>query len=718
MLQFRGIALLLGIALYLGGKVESGELYDYYSSGGIESGLEEDGTDFALNGKYIQLVSGSLHYFRIHPEHWRSSLRKMRACGLNAVTTYIPWNLHEPREDEFVVSGFVDFREFLRVAEEEDLFVIVRPGPYICSEWEFGGLPSYLLRDPDMVVRTSNPQYLERVRKYFEFLIPILAEYQWSPGNPRPIIAAQVENEYGVFPEADAEPDTAYLVYVRDLMVEMGLDRVLFFTSDTPTEFEDRGAIPGVLMTANFRGAAEQELRKLQELQPGKPSWVMELWVGWFDHWMGGFHHTVPIQTVLGDIETVFHGFNGSVNMYMFQGGSTRGFMSGANSLDFFPNYWPQSSSYDYDAPLTEAGDYTEKYDAVCAYIQENAMGPDLPLPLRPPENLKVQYPVVVLQGYLGLQDFIDRGLPMTESETLLSMEHLNANGGSGQSVGFVVYRKRNLRAANGVLTFGERGKDLSLVLMDGIPQTLPLSSIVDTYNTGQGGDVVIEGDPNVPDGEHRLDVVVENTGRINYGKVGDFMGSRKGIFEAPLLWDGTEISDWSIYSLELLPDWLTRSVPSIGPSLERPPDRFMRSVDRAASNDGTGGGKSLDLVGQLSFQCLPVAQHSVEGLEGWGPERCATGPCLARGTLEVTGEPMDTWIHLFQQSEHWVKGNVIVNGLNLGRFWDLGPTQTLYVPGPLLRTGSNEIFVFDLYDIGTEVNFSAQPILEQTKRR
>lgn len=228
-------------------------LYEFYTAGGIFNGLSMDQSYFTLNNKNITIYSGAMHYFRVPKEYWRDRLRKMRAAGLNAVETYVPWNLHEPEPNNFDfgaggsdMQDFLNITEFLKTAQEEDLLAIVRPGPYICSEWEFGGLPSWLLRDKGIKVRTSERTYMKHVTSYFNVLLPILAALQFTNGGP--IIALQVENEYGSTEQKGKfVPDKAYLEELRLLHLKNGIVELLF-TSDSPTMHGSVGTIPGVLL--------------------------------------------------------------------------------------------------------------------------------------------------------------------------------------------------------------------------------------------------------------------------------------------------------------------------------------------------------------------------------------------------------------------------------------------------------------------------------------
>ena len=305
---------------------------------------------FYLNGEPFQIISGAIHYFRTVPEYWRDRLEKLVNIGCNTVETYIPWNFHEPNEGEFLWDGMHDVCKFIETANELGLYMIVRPSPYICSEWEFGGLPAWLLKDRNMRLRCSYKPYLDAVRRYYEVLIPKLAAYQIDRGGN--IILVQIENEYGYYGN-----DTAYLEFLSDTMREFGIT-VPFVTSDGPwseSTFKS-GMVEGALPTGNFGSAAEWQFEQMKKFMgDDKPLMCMEFWNGWFDAW-GEEHHTTEPEKAAAELNELLK--MGSINFYMFEGGTNFGFMSGRNS----GNKTADVTSYDYDAPLTEDGRITEKY--------------------------------------------------------------------------------------------------------------------------------------------------------------------------------------------------------------------------------------------------------------------------------------------------------------------------------------------------------------------
>jgi beta-galactosidase len=323
---------------------------------------------FLLNGQPFNYVSGSIHYFRVPHPYWRDRLQKLRQAGFNTVQTYIPWNAVEPYPGSFNADGQSDYCEFIRVAAEEGLFVILRPGPYICAEVEGGGLPWWLsTASKNITVRTSDPVYLKFVEKYFNFLLPTLVPLLYKNGGP--VIMVQVENEYGSAPVCDKE----YMPFLRDLLWRhLGRETVLFTTD--PFMHLDCGRVDGALATIDFGPQPDMStpFQELRKFQPTGPLVNSEFYPGWFDLW-GFKHSTVPAKEVASSLAQLLNNKSISVNMYVFHGGSNFGFSAGGKP-DPFGGYRPVPTSYDFDAPLSEAGDMTEKYQV----LKEVLNGTDL----------------------------------------------------------------------------------------------------------------------------------------------------------------------------------------------------------------------------------------------------------------------------------------------------------------------------------------------------
>ncbi len=308
------------------------------------------GKDFYYKNQKTTIISGAIHYFRMFKEQYKDRLLKLKACGFNAVETYVAWNIHEPEKGEFVWEDFHSLKEFLELAKELDLMVFLRPGPYICSEWEFGGFPYWLLKEDNIHLRCYNETYLKHVDDWFDVLIEYIKPYLATNGGP--IVAVQVENEYGSYGE-----DKKYLNYIKDGLLKRGVD-VLLFTSDGPTRYMlSGGEIEGVLKTVNFGSRTVDSFNLLKEIQPDMPIMCMEFWDGWFDHW-GDIHHIRDPKEIVFEFEEMLK-YGGNVNFYMFFGGTNFGFRNGAN---YYDKYKSTVTSYDYNALLTESGDITPQY--------------------------------------------------------------------------------------------------------------------------------------------------------------------------------------------------------------------------------------------------------------------------------------------------------------------------------------------------------------------
>lgn len=432
--------------------------------------------------------------------------------------TYVPWNFHEPKPGQFCFDGMADLVRFVRAAEAAGLFVILRPSPYICAEWEFGGLPAWLLADPGMRVRCSHPAFLERVAAYYDELLPRLKPLLCTNGGP--IIAMQIENEYGSYGN-----DKAYLAFLKEAMVSRGVD-VLLFTSDGPEpHMLQGGMIPGVLETVNFGSRAAEAFDKLRKYQPEGPLMCMEFWNGWFDHW-GEEHHVRDAADAAAVFAEMLE-LGASVNFYMFHGGTNFGFWSGANG-HVRDQYEPTVTSYDYNSPLDESGTPTAKYFAVREALSRVAPVPDLAT--LPPPIPKAAYGTVKAAAAAPLFASLDALSAPIRSPYPKPMEEL------GQTSGFMLYE---------TWISGPRGED-ELVLQECRDRALVFLDdrylgVIERWNA----EGVIRFA--VPEGGARLRLLVENMGRINYGP---YLLDRKGITEGVR------------HGLAFLFDWTIRPLP------------------------------------------------------------------------------------------------------------------------------------------------------------
>ena len=453
---------------------------------------------FLRGGEPHRVISGAIHYFRVHPDLWEDRLRRLAAMGLNTVETYVAWNFHERRRGEVDFTGPRDLARFIGLAGDLGLDVIVRPGPYICAEWDFGGLPAWLMTEPDIALRTSDPAFLAPLDAWLDAVVPVIRPLLSSAGGP--VVAVQVENEYGSFGD-----DAAYLAHCRKALLDRGVD-VLLFTSDGPgPDWLDNGTIPGVLATVNFGSRTDEAFAELRKVQPTGPDMVMEYWNGWFDHW-GEAHHTRDPQDAADVLDDILRA-GGSVNFYMAHGGTNFGLWNGCNVAD--GRLQPTVTSYDYDAAVGEAGELTPKFHAFREVISRYAVDS---LPELPPLPPRLAPQVVAVDGWARLLDSLELFDPPVSGPVPRSMEAL------GQDHGLVHYRGTTLVPPDGRTLELDGLADRATVLVDGVllgtvdrndeEHSLPLTAPAD-------------GAPST------FDVIVENQGRINFGSM---IGERKGL--------------------------------------------------------------------------------------------------------------------------------------------------------------------------------------------
>ena len=478
-------------------------------------GIFEIKDDFYLNGEKFQVISGSIHYFRVVPEYWRDRLLKLKAMGCNTVETYIPWNFHEPNRGEFNFEGDHDVCQFVRIAQELGLWVIIRPSPYICAEWEFGGFPAWLLAEDGMRFRCNYEPYMKEFLAYFDELLPRLAPLQITSGGP--IIMMQVENEYGYYGD-----DKEYLKKLVAIYREQGMDVPLFTSDGTKlTEILD-GSVPGCFSTLNFGSRVEENFRFHDELYPDAPKMCMEMWNGWFDAWGDEKHHTTSAQDYAQTVDDMLS--RGSLNMYMFIGGTNFGFTSGANHYETFA---PDVTSYDYDALLTEAGDVTPKYHAVREVIKKH-LGKELPAV--PADRPKKAFGKVTAHACADLFESKDWLAKAIETQVPMPAEYY------GVGYGYTLYETTlNRDYTEAPLTFQEIG-DRAHVFVDG-------KLIATMYvNEPPYATVITASEGSI------LSVLVENMGRTNFGPK---MMRKKGLVGRVLL-DNKIHFGWKAYPLPM----------------------------------------------------------------------------------------------------------------------------------------------------------------------
>lgn len=470
-------------------------------------------TDFELDGRPHRILAGALHYFRVHPDLWADRIRKARLMGLNAIETYVAWNQHELRRGEWRADGDLDLGRFLDLVAAEGMHAIVRPGPYICAEWDNGGLPAWLFRDPEVGVRRSEPHYLEAVSGYLRRVYEIVAPRQVDAGGP--VILVQIENEYGAYGR-----DKDYLAELVRVTRDAGIS-VPLTTIDQPTpQMLADGSLPGLHLTGSFGSRTEERLATLREFQPTGPLMCMEFWCGWFDDW-GSHHHTTDAAASAAELDALLAA-GGSVNVYMFHGGTNFGLTNGANDKG---RYAPITTSYDYDAPLDESGHPTGKYWAFRDVIAKYADVPD-EVPGPRPEAPQLAAPLAVGPGLLEIAARLG---DETRHDRVPTFDEL------GHDRGIALFATRLGRGGTAVLTVGEEVRDRAWVLLDGTP--------VGVLSRDAHERAVV-----LPDSRGELVIVVEDQGRVDYGAR---LGEDKGLIGGVAL-DGVELTDWSVRPIDL----------------------------------------------------------------------------------------------------------------------------------------------------------------------
>lgn len=577
--------------------------------------------DFLLDGRPLQVVSGALHYFRVHPDQWADRLRSARLMGLNTVETYVAWNVHSPRRGELDLTGRADLGRFLDLAAEEGLSAVVRPGPFICAEWDGGGLPAWLMATEGVGVRRHEPVYLAAVEEFLAGVLPVVAERQVTRGGN--VLMLQVENEYGAYGD-DAD-------YLRELVAmtrRHGIEVPLFTCDQADDAMLERGGLPELHRTATFGSRSRERLAVLRRHQPTGPLMCAEFWAGWFDAW-GGHHHLPSVEGAARDLDDLLAA-GASVNIYMAHGGTNFGFTNGANDKGV---YAPTVTSYDYGAPIAEDGSPTPLFHAFREVIARHA-----PVPNEQPAERR---PAPVLE--VSLERQLDVARAASALGPWKDWDHVPTVDEAEHWTGFTAYRT-DVTADDRVLVLDEV-RDHVVARLDG-----RRVGVLDRAR----GDRVLP----LPAADGVLELLVEDQGRVNYGAR---IGEAKGLL-GPARTATREVTAWR--TAPLLLDDVT------------------------------------DLVAELRE--LPATEPS-------GP---VAGPSFCAGTFE-SAPGADHFLAL----PGWGKGVVWVNGWCLGRYWSAGPTRTLYVPGPLVHEGANDLLVLELHGAASaRVRFAAGPDLGHTE--
>jgi beta-galactosidase len=600
-------------------------------------------TDFLLDGEPHRVLSGAIHYFRVHPDLWQDRIRKAKLMGLNTVETYVAWNAHAPRPGVFDLTGGLDLGRFLDLVAAEGMHAIVRPGPYICAEWTNGGLPYWLFADGTVGVRRNEPGFLAAVREYLEHLAPVLVPRQIDQGGP--IVLVQVENEYGAYGS-----DASYLRELEAMHRAIGLT-VPFTSVDQPMDsmLED-GSLPSLHKTGSFGSRSTARLERLRQAQPTGPLMCSEFWDGWFDSW-GEHHHTTPASASASDLDDLLAA-GGSVNIYMFHGGTNFGFTNGANDKGV---YRPIATSYDYDAPLDEAGRPTAKFHAFRSVIERYAPVPPLPESMREGGSGRLDSYDDPSGREARVTPATDLAVRLDRVASLRSLLHTLTDWSThdepptfdalGAASGFVLYRTEVDLPTGGVLTVGTEVRDRAVVSVDGV--------VVGVLEREHHDRAIA-----LPPVVGTLELLVEDQGRVDYGPR---IGEPKGLIGGVAV-DGVPLARWSASPLALDP-------------------------------------------------IAPAALSALVDVVPTGGDVLA-GPVVAAGSFELATAD-DRYLSL----DGFRKGVAWVNGFCLGRYWSRGPQKTLAVPGPVLRAGRNEVVVLELHAAASRtVCLLAEPDLGHTE--
>lgn len=564
---------------------------------------------FLRNGEPYVIKAAELHYPRIPREYWDQRIKLSKALGMNTVCLYTFWNVHEPKEGEFDFSGQNDIRAFIELCKENGLNVILRPGPYVCAEWEMGGLPWWLLKKKDIKLRDNDSYFLERVNEFQKAMAKQVGGLTLANGGP--IIMIQVENEYGSYGE-----NKEYVSNIRDMLRNNFGEEVLMFQCDWSSNFTLNG-LDDLVWTMNFGTGADvdSQFEALKSIRPNSPLMCSEFWSGWFDKW-GASHETRPADEMIKGIDDMLsRGI--SFSLYMTHGGTNWGHWAGANS----PGYAPDVTSYDYDAPISESGQTTDKYWALRELLskyngKENmAEVPETIIPISIDNFSLTEYAPITIDKFV-------------ETDTIMTMEEFN------QGFGSMVYQTILPEVKEGAVLKVNEAHDFAQIFINGeymgkLDRRLGETELILNSSFAAGS---------------TLDIFVEAMGRINFGiAIKDFKGITENVTLTHGKYDTKELNGWKVY---LIPD-------------------------------------ELAFYNEMPLKSVSEIQKKDNGRYPRG---------IYKGKFNVD-KPSDTFLSF----KTWGKGLVYVNGHPLGRIWDIGPQQTLYLPGPWLKAGENEILIFDI---------------------
>lgn len=608
-----------------------------FSVSQAQSTFEIKKGNFYRNGKITPILSGEMHYARIPHEYWRHRLQMMKGLGLNTVATYVFWNLHEPEPGKWDFTGDKDLAEYIKIAGEEGMMVILRPGPYVCGEWEFGGYPWWLQNIKGMEIRRDNAEFLKHTKLYIDRLYKEVGDLQCTKGGP--IIMVQCENEFGSYvvqrKDIPIEEHRTYNAKIKQQLADAGFN-VPLFTSDGSWLFKG-GCTPGALPTANGERNIVNLKKVINQYHNGEgPYMVAEFYSGWLSHWAEPFPQ-VNASKIARQTEAYLKN-DVSFNIYMVHGGTNFGFTSGAN-YNRKHDIQPDLTSYDYDAPISEAGWTTPKYDSIRTVIKKYVKYtvPDTPDPIP-----VIEIPSIKLNKVIDVLAYAENIKPMT-NDTPLTFEQLS------QGYGYVLYTRHFNQPISGTLEIPGL-RDYAVVYINGTKIGI-LDRNAKTYSM----EIDIPFDAT-------LQILVENMGRINYGS--EIIHNTKGII-SPVTIAGEKITgEWNMYRLPM------NEVPDI------------------------------NKLKKYTYSNTPTQTDKLKNL-----------PVLYEGTFTLK-ETGDTFINM----EKYGKGIIFINGINIGRYWQKGPQQTLYIPGVWLKKGKNKIVIFEQLNntIQQEVHTLKTPVLKK----
>ncbi|MBC7629381.1 beta-galactosidase, partial [Ferruginibacter sp.] len=557
------------------------------------------------NGKVTKIYSGEIHYPRVPHEYWKDRLLKIKATGFNTISTYAFWNVHEPKPGVWNFSGDNNIAGFIRTANEVGLNVILRPGPYVCAEWDFGGLPAWLLKEPGMKIRCNDPAFMKAAEKYLMRLGTELKGLQINAGGP--IIMVQLENEYGAYGN-----DTRYLTALKLLLKKAGFTVPLFSADNPEDKMYINSQLPDVKHVVNFgeiyHMLPDTAFGILSKHQTYFPEMCGEYWTGWFTTWSDKKFATPNFDIQKRDIEWMLK-TGKSFNCYMIHGGTNFGFMAGANNWG--NRYMPYITSYDYESPISEGGIPTERAFAIRDVIKQYATWsiPDYPSP-----KSVIEIPPIKMEETASLWDNLPTAIFSVQPK---SMENY------GQNFGYILYRTTLTGTRSGLMKVKEL-HDYATVFINGkLIGTLDRMKNIDTIRI-----------PDVTGKTVILDILVHALGRNNYGD--RMLEERKGITENVSFEPFTQMN-WQVFPLPMDSKYLQKL-------------KFVPKTELIKAGGFYRGNFILNDVG-------------------------------------------DTYLDL----KDYKNGFVVINGHNLGRFWDKGPQQRLYCPAPWLKKGVNEVIVFDM---------------------